>query len=73
MPLMETGRRRALIQNVAPEIDAGEFPIKRIVGQTVLVSADALTDGHDQLSCVLKYRKADDPDVERSRHGIDRQ
>jgi starch synthase (maltosyl-transferring) len=25
------------------------------------VRADALTDGHDQLSCVLKYRKADDP------------
>ncbi len=49
------------MQNVAPELEAGEFPIKRIVNQNVQVSADALTDGHDQLSCVLKYRKAEEP------------
>ena len=59
--LMETGRRRVLIQNVAPEVDSGEFSIKRIAGERVLVAADALSDGHDQLSCLLKYRKADDP------------
>ena len=73
MLLIETGRRRVLVQNVAPEIEAGEFPIKRIVGQRVVVSADALTDGHDQLSCLLKYRKAEQPAVERSPHGADRQ
>ena len=50
-----------LVQNVAPEVDAGEFPIKRIVGQTVRVAADAIADGHDQLSCVLKFRKVDEP------------
>ena len=59
--LIESGRRRVLIENVAPQIDAGEFPVKRVVGQSVAVSADALSDGHDQLSCRLKYRKADDP------------
>jgi starch synthase (maltosyl-transferring) len=59
--LIETGRRRVLIQNVEPEIDAGEFPIQRIAGQRVLVSVDALTDGHDCLACVLKYRRQDDP------------
>lgn len=59
--LIDTGRRRVLVQNVAPEIEAGEFPIKRIVGQRVAVSADVLTDGHDQLACMLKYRKADQP------------
>ena len=31
--LIETGRRRVLVQNVRPEIEAGDFPIKRIVGQ----------------------------------------
>ena len=36
--LIETGRRRVLIQKVAPEIDGGGFPIKRIVGQPVRVS-----------------------------------
>lgn len=59
--LIETGRRRVLVQNVAPEIEGGEFPIKRIAGQRVRVSADALTDGHDRLACLLKYRKADEP------------
>jgi starch synthase (maltosyl-transferring) len=61
MLLTETGRRRALVQNVAPEIDDGEFPVKRSVGQTVRVSTDALSDGHDELSCRLKYRPADEP------------
>ena len=59
--LIESGRRRVLVENVSPEIDAGEFPVKRVVGQSVVVSADALSDGHDQLSCRLKYRKADEP------------
>ena len=58
---IETGRRRVLVQNVTPELEAGEFPIKRLVGERVLVSADALIDGHDQLVCVLKYRKAEQP------------
>ena len=58
--LIETGRRRVLIQNMASEIDAGEFPIKRIAGETVAVSANALSDGHDQLSALLKHRKADE-------------
>ncbi len=59
--LIETGRQRVLVQNVAPEIEAGEFPVKRLVGQRVLVTADALSDGHDQLSCLLKYRRAEQP------------
>ena len=59
--LIESGRRRVLVQNVSPEIDAGEFPVKRLVGQSVVVSVDALSDGHDQLSCRLKYRKVDEP------------
>jgi starch synthase (maltosyl-transferring) len=53
---IETGRRRARIENVLPLIDGGEFPVKRIVGQRVRVSADAFSDGHERLSCVLKYR-----------------
>ena len=59
--VMETGRRRVVIENITPEIDDGQFAIKRIVGDRVRVSADALTDGHDRLSCLLKYRKEEDP------------
>lgn len=52
------GRRRVIIENVQPEIDSGRFPIKRVVGQAVEVEADAFTDGHDTLSCMLRYRHA---------------
>jgi len=52
------GRRRVVIENVQPEINAGRFPIKRVIGQSVEVEADAFTDSHDALACVLRYRHA---------------
>ena len=55
----EDGRRRVIIEGVAPEIDGGRFPIKRTVGERVLVEADIFTDGHDAISCLLQYRKED--------------
>ena len=52
----EAGRRRVVIEDLRPEIDCGRFAIKRIVGETVVVEADAFTDGHDQIACRLRYR-----------------
>ncbi len=54
----ETGRQRVIIEGVEPEIDCGRFPIKRTVGERVVVEADLFTDGHDALSCLLLYRPA---------------
>ncbi len=34
------GRRRVVIEGVRPQVDAGRFPIKRVVGDTVNVDAD---------------------------------
>lgn len=48
--------RRTVIENVRPEVDAGQFPIKRTVGEKVEVTADILCDGHDQLGACLLYR-----------------
>ncbi len=42
-----------------PEIDGGRFPIKRVHGEQVIVEADAFSDGHDMLSCILLYRHED--------------
>ncbi|MBI3468786.1 MAG: DUF3416 domain-containing protein, partial [Planctomycetes bacterium] len=53
---------RVLIEGVQPEIDAGRFPVKRTVGEEVVVTADIHADGHDVLVGVLRYRKSDDPD-----------
>src|SRR3569623_1495572 len=58
--MQEDGRRRAVIEAVAPEIDGGRFPIKRTLGEEVKVEADAFTDGHDVIACVLLYRKSDE-------------
>ena len=48
-------RRRVVIERVRPEIDGGRFPIKRVVGEKVVVEADIFADGHDQLSCRILY------------------
>jgi starch synthase (maltosyl-transferring) len=50
-------RSRVIIEAVQPEIDCGRFPIKRVVGEEVLVEADVFIDGHEALSCALLYRK----------------
>jgi starch synthase (maltosyl-transferring) len=52
----ENGRRRVVIENVAPQIDGGRYPIKRTVGETIIVEADIFADGHDKLSAVAKFR-----------------
>ena len=50
-----------VIENVAPEIDAARFAIKRVVGERVVVEADVFADGHDCLSAVLKFRAEGNP------------
>jgi starch synthase (maltosyl-transferring) len=50
------GRRRVVIEAVTPEIDAGRFPARRAVGERVTVEADVFADGHDALSCLLRWR-----------------
>ncbi len=50
-------QRRVIVEGVHPEVDAGRFPIKRTVGEEVVVGADIFTDGHDTLAAALLYRK----------------
>ena len=51
-----TAMQRVVIDNVSPAVDGGRFPIKRIVGESVLVSADIFADGHDELDVLLLHR-----------------
>ena len=51
-----------MIEAVRPEIDAGRFPAKRAVGDTVVVSAAIFAEGHDRLAGVLRHRHTGDPD-----------
>ncbi len=47
---------RVAIENISPQVDCGRFPIKRAVGETVVVEADVFADGHDAVTAVLQYR-----------------
>jgi starch synthase (maltosyl-transferring) len=54
------GRQRVIIEGVSPEIDGGQFPIKRVAGEQVAVEAHVFADGHDVLSVRLQYRHETD-------------
>ena len=56
--MTDQGRARAVIEGVSPEVDAGRFPIKRVVGEPVVVEADVFGDGHDVVECILRHRQA---------------
>jgi starch synthase (maltosyl-transferring) len=55
-------RSRVAIEHVQPEINAGRFPIKRVVGEEILVTADVHHDGHDALRAVVQYRREGEKD-----------
>ena len=47
---------RVWIEEIKPQIDCGRYPIKRVVGEKVAVSAYIFADGHDLLQAVLQFR-----------------
>jgi starch synthase (maltosyl-transferring) len=67
--------RRVAVEQVRPEIDCGRFPIKRVVGERVVVSADVHADGHDLVAAALRFRESGTArwcEVPMSRLGNDR-
>ena len=56
-----TGQVRVIIEGLNPEIDGGRFPIKRVIGERVVVEADIFADGHDSISALLLYRNENNP------------
>jgi starch synthase (maltosyl-transferring) len=61
------GRKRVVIEGIDPEIDAGRFPIKRIIGDIVTVEANVFGDGHDRVSCYVLFRREDETQMHRVR------
>jgi len=47
---------RIKIEHPSPTVDAGRWPVKRTVGDTVNVSADIFRDGHEVLRAVVRWR-----------------
>ena len=50
----------AVIRRITPSLDNARFAIKRPVGGTLEVEADIFKDGHDEVSALLKWRRAGD-------------
>jgi starch synthase (maltosyl-transferring) len=48
---------RVVVESVQPTVDGGRFPIKRPLGDPVVVSAKVFADGHDSIACVLRHRR----------------
>jgi starch synthase (maltosyl-transferring) len=53
-------QKRVVIENISPQINCGEFYIKRVVGQIVTVSSDVLVDGHDIIAASVLYKHEND-------------
>ncbi len=47
---------RLAIESIAPKVDEGQFPVRRVVGETVVVEADIIGDGHHKLAAELRWR-----------------
>jgi starch synthase (maltosyl-transferring) len=57
-PLDSAMLRRVVVEALHPQVDCGRFPIKRVVGDEVVVTADVHADGHEALAAVLLSRRA---------------
>ena len=57
MPLSIASAPQLVIENVTPKLDGGRYPIKRVIGNVIEVSADIFKDGHDLIAARLLYRR----------------
>jgi starch synthase (maltosyl-transferring) len=57
-----TSLPRIAIEAMAPKVDDGEFPVRRRLGESVLVTADIIADGHDKRAAELLWRPVDEKD-----------
>ena len=45
-----------VIERVKPELDGGRYPVKRIVGEMLDVTADIFKEGHDIIGAIIRYK-----------------
>ncbi|MEH6663225.1 MAG: alpha-1,4-glucan--maltose-1-phosphate maltosyltransferase [Brevundimonas sp.] len=56
---------RVVVDNLDPAVDQGAWAVKRVIGDTLAVQADVITDGHEQLAAALLVKADDEPDWRR--------
>ncbi len=53
MPNLPKRLPTVVISNLKPRVEGGRYPVKRIVGESLDISADVFKDGHDVLCVIL--------------------
>ena len=49
-------QKRVIIDFISPQLNNGEFPIKRVVNEIVKISAYVLVDGHDVIAASVLFK-----------------
>jgi starch synthase (maltosyl-transferring) len=57
---------RIAIEAIQPRVPDGMFAVKRLVGESVTVSADIIADGHDVLAAAVLWRAEDEAGWQRA-------
>lgn len=57
-----TGEGRVVIEAVMPELDGGRSAVKRVVGESVYVTADIFSDGHEIIDAEILSRVVGETD-----------
>jgi len=65
--MSDKGKKRVVIEDVKPQIEGGRFPIKRTVGEKVMVTADIFADGHDTVFARILFKGPNDKNWRESR------
>jgi len=58
------GKTRVIISNVMPVVEAGAYPAKAVIGDSITFSADVFGDGHDAIAASVFLRKSDAESVQ---------
>lgn len=59
-PAVDCDAPRLSVEIKTPKVDSGQFPVRRLVGEQVVVDADILCDGHDKLAAEVIWRPVDE-------------
>jgi starch synthase (maltosyl-transferring) len=60
------GQQRVFIEHIKPQVNAGQFPVKRVIGDIFKVTADIYCDSHDVLSAEVVYKYHGEEDWQQS-------
>ncbi|MDB5393508.1 MAG: glgE [Rhodospirillales bacterium] len=56
---------RVVVGEITPAVDQGKYPVKRVIGDWLIIEADIFTDGHEQIAGEILFKADDEEDWSR--------